>query len=486
MPFLDRLARPDRERLLAAARPLTVAKGVYVLRRGEPGGDLYMVDSGELEVVDTRSRPEIVIDSVGPGEIVGEMAFLDESPRAADVRASTETRCSRWERAELLSVLHADPSLSSGFYHALAEELADRIRSVTTSAVSGGMGQPRPAASSTTVMLARDAHDAAERARVRWLDAEAQLRREPGGAEAPGLVRETAASLVREMQALAAQFQGSGRGVEAGQALARELHAFLVRARTVVLAWDATGRAGARDGLLKHLVRGVPSGEGALGQALDAALLALPTPGALVWRADATAAICAAATEAAVRRGAGRPDGAGVGRPVRVLMVNSAGSELPERYSGALTGFRGGRILLTIVEERRDALASVGSGPGGLPLSVELRRVQDDLPAFVLGRSRVHHEPQDAIVLDALAEYVPERVLAELLTSARDRLAPGGMVMVPALGPSPDAALWECVLGLAQLRRAPQDLARLVVDVGLSDVRVQCEGAGVLVCGVRR
>lgn len=486
MPFLDRLERPDRERLMAASRTLSFARGAYVLRRGEPGGDLYMVEAGELEVVDTRSRPEIVIDSVGPGGLVGEMAFLDESPRAADVRAAMETRCLRWERGVLLAVLSQDHALSSSFYRALAEGLVDRMRTFTNSTVAGAMGQVRAPASSTTVMLARDAHDAAERARVRWLDAEAQLRRDPSGAEASGLVRETSTALVREIQALAHQFQESGRGLEAGQALARELHAFLVRARTVVLAWDATGRAGARGALLSHLTRGVASGEGALGQALDAALLALPTRSALVWRADVAAAITAAATEAAVRRGAGKADGAGTGRPVRVLMINSAASELPERYGGALTGFRGGRILLTVVEETREALSSVGTGPGGLPLSVELRRVQDDLAAFVLGRSRVHHEPQDAIVLDALAEYVPERLLAELLTSARDRLAPGGMVMVTALGPSPDAALWESVLGLAQLRRAPQDLARLVVDVGMSDVRVQSEGAGVLVSGVRR
>ena len=101
MPFLDRLERPDRERLMAASRVLTFSRGAYVLRRGEPGGDLYMVEAGELEVVDTRSRPEIVIDSVGPGGLVGEMAFLDESPRAADVRAAMETRCLRWERGVL-------------------------------------------------------------------------------------------------------------------------------------------------------------------------------------------------------------------------------------------------------------------------------------------------------------------------------------------------------------------------------------------------
>ncbi len=486
MHFLERLQGPDRERLLAASRPLTVAKGSFLLRRGERGGDLYLVEQGELEIVDTRARPEIVIDSVGPGGIVGEMSFLDAAPRAADVRAGADTRCLRWEHGILLEVLSADAELAAAFYRALSEGLVDRVRDVTTSALSGTLGRTRTAAAgNSTVMLARDTFELAERVRVRWLDAEAKLRGAGGGADGPALAREVANGLVREMVGVSAQARENGRGMDACQALARELHAFLVRARTVVLAWDSRGKSGARTALLSHLVRAVPSGEGALGQALDAALLALPTASALGWRADVAAAVTAAATEAAVRRGAGRPDAPGPGRPVRVLMINGALAGLPERYGAALHGFKGG-VRLTCLEESRDLLSLVGTGPGGLPLAVDLRRVQEDLGALVMGQSRVHHELQDVLVLDGITEYLPERVLAELLAWGRDRLQPGGSFVLTGFTPGQDQALWEGVLDWPQVRRTPQSLARLAVDVGLADVRVQSDGAGLVVSGARR
>lgn len=484
MHFLDRLDRADRERLLAATRPITLPKGALLLKRGERGGDLYLVEQGELEIVDSRARPEVVIDSVGPGGVVGEMAFLDEAPRAADVRAGVETRCLRWDRAVLLAVLDGDPSLAAAFYRALSEGLVQSVREITSSAVSGTLGRGRPGSSTSTMMVSRDIFELAERARVRWLDAEAKLR-STTGLDAQGLAREVATALVREIATAAAQFREGGRGTDAGQALARELHAFLVRARTVVLAWEARGKPGAREGLVAHLVRAVPSGEGMLGQALDAALQALPTAIALGWRADVAAAVTAAASEAAVRRALAKPEGLGPPRPARVLMVNGAATGLPERYGAALHGFKGS-VRLTVVEESRELLGAVGAGPGGLPLSVDLRRVQEELSALVLGRSRLHHEPQDALVMDGLSEYLPERVLAELLAWGRERLAAGGTLVLTGFVPSQDHALWESVLDWPQMRRSPQSLARLLVEVGLADVRVQADGAGLVVSGARR
>jgi len=481
VPFLDRLDRPDRERLLAATRPLSLQRGAWLIRRGERGGDLYLVERGELEVVDTRARPEVVIDSVGPGGLVGEMAFLDAAPRTADVRAAAETRCLHWERGALLELLAEDQALAAVFYRALAEGLVDRVREVTNSAVSGGLGRARQPASGTTVMLARDSFDLGERSRVRWLDAEAKLRG-ASGAPTGALASEVAGELVREMCSVAAQFQANGRGVEAGQALGRELHAFLVRARTVVIAWETRAKQADRATLIGHLVRGVPSGEGALGQALDAALLALPTPLALSWRADVAAALTAAATEATVRRESSKDAST---RPVRVLMINGAASGLPERYGATLLGFKGG-VLLSAVEERRDQLSAIGTGRGGLPLAVELRRVQEDLGALVLGRSRVQREAQDVVVIDGISEYLPERILAELMAWCRERVQVGGAVILTGLTPSQDHALWESVLDWPQIRRQPQALARLLLEVGLSDVRVQADGAGMVVAGTRR
>ena len=487
MPFLDRMTQAERERLLAAAQPVQLARGAYLMRRGDPGGDLYLVERGELEIVDTRSRPEVVLDGIGPGGLVGEMSFLDSEPRAADVRAASDVRALYWERGALNMVLDADPELSSAFYQAMSAGLIDRLRSLTASAVSGALGRQRAVNtnSATTVTLARDAFAIAERARVGWIEAEGRLRREPGNPDAARQARDAAQTLLSDVVTLANTAGGSGKLREGGQALAREMHAFLVRARTVVLAWENAGKTGIRADLVSHVIRGNPSGEGTLGQALDAAILNLPTPEALVWRAGTASVIAAAATEAAARRSPARPEGSPP-RVYKAMVVNGALLGLPERYGAALEGFKSGTVRLSVVEESRELLTRVGSGPGGLPLNIELRRVQDDLAGLVLGRSRLPHEAQDILLVDGLIEYLPERLIAGLLTWCRDLLAIGGAAIVTALAPSSDAGFWEGVLGWPQVRRPPQAVASVFVGVGFSDVRVQSEGAGVVVSGVRR
>jgi CRP-like cAMP-binding protein len=59
--------------------------GQVIFREGEPGDVMYAVLEGEVEIVVQGQ----VIDTTGPGGIVGEMALIDAGPRSATVRAKT-------------------------------------------------------------------------------------------------------------------------------------------------------------------------------------------------------------------------------------------------------------------------------------------------------------------------------------------------------------------------------------------------------------
>lgn len=70
--FLRRLG--DRHRLLLAsgAQPFKVAPGEYLTREGEPAKAFYLIQSGQVEVVTrTANLGETVVQTVGPGEVVG-------------------------------------------------------------------------------------------------------------------------------------------------------------------------------------------------------------------------------------------------------------------------------------------------------------------------------------------------------------------------------------------------------------------------------
>ena len=105
MKFLKQFDVQNQEILRNSARILRLDPGQYLLRRGDPGGDIYVVQTGTLEVVDTRSTPEVILAYLEPGDVVGEMAFVDDSPRSADVRAGGLVQILHWPRDDMHRLL---------------------------------------------------------------------------------------------------------------------------------------------------------------------------------------------------------------------------------------------------------------------------------------------------------------------------------------------------------------------------------------------
>jgi CRP/FNR family transcriptional regulator, cyclic AMP receptor protein len=62
---------------------VTLAPGEVLFEKGEPGRFIYVVKSGDLQIIDGNS----VYETVSTGGILGEMALVDAGPRSATVRA---------------------------------------------------------------------------------------------------------------------------------------------------------------------------------------------------------------------------------------------------------------------------------------------------------------------------------------------------------------------------------------------------------------
>jgi CRP-like cAMP-binding protein len=67
---------------------------------------------------------------IGPGEVCGEISFLDELPATANVIARDETEAYYLDRPTLLSLFELFPHLGSRFYRSLASILSRRLREV--------------------------------------------------------------------------------------------------------------------------------------------------------------------------------------------------------------------------------------------------------------------------------------------------------------------------------------------------------------------
>jgi len=101
-----------------------LAEGAVLFAKGDPGDAVYSVVSGEIEVYTAdRAGRKMVLERLGPGELVGELALLDSGPRAASVVAVTPTRLRMLHRDEFLAALAVSPELAEITIHMLSLHL---------------------------------------------------------------------------------------------------------------------------------------------------------------------------------------------------------------------------------------------------------------------------------------------------------------------------------------------------------------------------
>ena len=122
------LTDDEHARLLRAMEPCTAAAGDLVFQKGSPSRSLLLVEVGMLEVFDRAVGEDVVLAAIGPGEVVGEVGFIDGQARTHNVRARGDCRLRRLTRERLLDLVKDDPQLFAKLMIALARLVAQRFR----------------------------------------------------------------------------------------------------------------------------------------------------------------------------------------------------------------------------------------------------------------------------------------------------------------------------------------------------------------------
>jgi len=78
----------------ADLRHRVLQTGDIIFNEGDPGDEAFMIVSGEVEISIKSDEKVVVLASVGRGQIIGEMALIDDQPRMASATATTETTLS--------------------------------------------------------------------------------------------------------------------------------------------------------------------------------------------------------------------------------------------------------------------------------------------------------------------------------------------------------------------------------------------------------
>jgi len=102
--------------------------GETIVRQGEIGDCMYVVQDGQVEVLSSLGNREIQLAILGRNEFFGEMAIFDHEIRSATVRALGPARILTVDHKNFLRRMHEDPSLA----YRLMEVMAERVRRLST------------------------------------------------------------------------------------------------------------------------------------------------------------------------------------------------------------------------------------------------------------------------------------------------------------------------------------------------------------------
>jgi len=108
----------EERRILAGAMTLRDLKqGEVLVQEGSADDHLYVVASGLLGVVrGAGSDDEVTLNTIRPGNMVGELSFLDGASRYASLVALGDTRVLGLSRADLEGLLDTRPKV---VYHVM-------------------------------------------------------------------------------------------------------------------------------------------------------------------------------------------------------------------------------------------------------------------------------------------------------------------------------------------------------------------------------
>lgn len=114
-----------------SAEEAAFRRGEIIVREGEAGNRMFIIRSGQVEVVKYLARAhETVLAVLGPGNFLGEMSIIECVTRSASVRALEETLLFALKSIDLYRLFKRYPDQYAIMILNVARDLSRRLRTV--------------------------------------------------------------------------------------------------------------------------------------------------------------------------------------------------------------------------------------------------------------------------------------------------------------------------------------------------------------------
>jgi NTE family protein len=133
VPFFRNLRADALAEIAQRLRLLSHPKGTVVFRKGDASDAMYLIQSGQVDVVLSDDSGDEPLASLGPGSFVGELGLLLDEPRSATLVVAADADMWAFDRGELDALLARYPSVAIELSREIGRRLVATNRRVSPS-----------------------------------------------------------------------------------------------------------------------------------------------------------------------------------------------------------------------------------------------------------------------------------------------------------------------------------------------------------------
>ena len=466
--LLSELSEEDVDWIFHIGFERHVTAGTIIVREGEPLSCLYIVLEG-LFGVKIASIPKAEIGRLGPGEIIGEISFLENTLPSATVTAIESSLLLEIPIVSLAERLNSGPSFGAQFYRALAILNSRRVRERVSSLTASFLAKLD--ASSLSGQTAKSFFLSVERFKSFFIEADAEALK--SGGQISEATAENAKKIFSEFCQLIHTTIGSSSAenltvkAELGARLRYEILPFVLLTQTLERLYSKPRGNGGDFLTIDMIYRNQPTGTGRIGPLLDKGFLDSSIATAIRNRRDVLAREIMATVLA--KNGA-----------VHVTGLACATAE--EMFDVFNRLDDPARLYASLVDIDFQALAQVSDHRNQARLQNRMNLINANLVYLALGRQKLELNDQDLIYSLGLTDYFNDKFVIKLLNWIHGRLRRGGRVLLCNFHPNNYCKeLMDYLLEWRLIHRSEEDMNRLFTHsiFGRSCTRIQFEGEGI-------
>jgi CRP/FNR family transcriptional regulator, cyclic AMP receptor protein len=147
VPFFQYLDADERAVLARQLDEVRVPAGQLVFEANDPGGTLFVIREGSVEVfIKDETGERFVLETPGPGEVFGEISFLDGGARTASVLVVEDLDALAVDRDDLSHLFRAHPEAGLDIIAAMGKRLrrsVELLRNTASRNVNAEMADRR-------------------------------------------------------------------------------------------------------------------------------------------------------------------------------------------------------------------------------------------------------------------------------------------------------------------------------------------------------